>query len=130
MKSIFKVLLCVCALSVLLVVVLMNFSSTVTAYKCPGTFALPEGPVAGDIYVHLEEYRPWVGLWSDTDGNMKIEVRKADQATFDYLSRVDDNGINLLIFKGQKAAGMFSRLSNILSINTTWGVFDGMCTKT
>jgi len=116
-------------LTALVLVSLAKLSSVVTVYRCPGNYALPGGPTAGELYVRLEEFRPWI-LWRDSDGNMQIEVRRADTVTFDFFDRIDNNGNNLFILADGKAAGMFSRLSNILSINTSLGFFDGKCAKT
>ena len=63
--------------------VLANHSFTETRLRCDAV----AGPIA-TIFARIELYRPWVGLWSESNGNAWIE---AEQGFYHYFSELDAN---------------------------------------
>jgi hypothetical protein len=94
-------------------------------FRCEGRF--DSGPVSQPMTVFLEiaEYRWWIGLWSDSNGSVSIEV---PTEWVDYAPRVADLGelINFYGFRNE-AKGQYSRLSQTLSYERPNGVFEGTC---
>ena len=78
------------------------------------------------IYMKLDEYRWWVGLWGDSDGCVWLEVPNSFVAFFD---RIDESGEHLHIYNNQKKQGYFSTLSKALAITTPDWSFNGTCKK-
>lgn len=118
-------------LGVLLLIVLgvfmfvANFSSASSNYECTGILASGETKAPKTIYIALEEYRWWVGLWSDSDGNVKLEIPNDH---LDYYSHVVELGNQLQIYDPPNdMKGHFSTLSKTLSLKTPYGFFDGKC---
>ncbi len=108
-----------------------NFSSIKSNFQCSGKITYQETTESKTIYIILEEYRWWVGLWGDSDGNMKLEIPNED---FDYFDSILENGNLLSIFKTsynpnpeKKLVGNFSTLSKTLDLDTSFGVFSGSC---
>ena len=104
---------------------LVLFSESTSNYQCNGTIA---GQALGSntrIFFELNEYRPWVGLWSDSDGSMMLE--SATQY-LRYHSKIKDIGTQLQILNEDSSiVGAFSKLSGKVSIQTIDGFFDGTC---
>jgi hypothetical protein len=114
---------------VLVIVVLFlfvaNFSSVASNYECTGEISSGESTAPKTIYIVLEEYRWWVGLWSDSDGNVKLEI---PNEYLDYYSHVVEVGNQLQIYgPPNEMKGHFSTLSKTLSLKTRYGFFDGKC---
>lgn len=120
-------LLIVVALGLFFVVV--NFSiAASTRYECTGTIGAKEPRQPATVYFRLEEYRWWVHLWSDSDGNLWLELPSAGA---DYYSKIERLGEDLLNIQRtpSELSGSFSRLSQRLAIQTSLGVFEGNCTQ-
>jgi hypothetical protein len=94
-------------------------------FRCEGRFE--SGPVSEPMTVFLEiaEYRWWIGLWSDSNGSVWIEV---PTEWVDYAPRVADLG-ELVRFYGvrNEAKGQYSKLSQALTYERPNGVFEGTC---
>lgn len=102
-----------------------NFSSAASNYECPGEISTGENKAPKTIYIVLEEYRWWVGLWSDSDGNLKLEIPNEH---LDYYSHVVEVGNQLQIYDPpNEMKGHFSTLSKTLALKTPYGFFDGKC---
>jgi hypothetical protein len=113
-----------------LFLVLINFSSRDSRFKCTGNITVEnKSPKAASIYIKLEKYRWWVGLWSDSDGSLWLEV---PNSWSDYYNRIVDSGENLIIYDTyeKKLKGNFSMLSKTIAIETTVGYFVGTCEPT
>ncbi len=110
---------------VLLFAFVVNFSSVSSSFECAGEISLDEKSSPSTIYIVLEEYRWWVGLWSDSDGNVKLEI---PNKTLDYYSHVVEVGNQLQIYDSpNEMKGYYSTLSKTLALKTTLGFFDGKC---
>lgn len=102
-----------------------NFSATEARLACSGTIASGSGGKASQIFLKVHEYRWWVGLWSDSDGSIWLEI---PNAAVDYYPHVKAVGDELQI---REAAGFLrgtlSKLSMTLMLSTPRGMFEGTC---
>ena len=120
-----KYLAWISLISVLLFVCVVNFSTVKSRFECTGNISFENDLKPTTIYIILEEYRWWVGLWSDSDGNMQLEI---PNKTLEYYSHVVEVGTQLQVYNFQKEMkGHFSSLSNTLDLSTPLGFFDGKC---
>lgn len=77
------------------------------------------------VFLKLTEYRWWVKLWSDSDGMIWVEIPGKD---FISSTNLDKDSNQIRIFSGDKQLmGIFSPLSNFLSIKTFDDFYDGQC---
>lgn len=112
---------------VLLFIFIVNFSSVESRYECVGELTFEGETTSKTIYIKIQEYRWWVGLWSDTDGNIQLEI---PNETLSYYSNLKEVGDQLQIFGADmNPAGSFSTLSKALTIDTGIGIFDGKCER-
>jgi len=109
-------------LLVALLVIVISCSGKASAYKCTGKLA--EGDESMELHILVTEYRWWVGLWSDSDGAVYLEL---PNAMVQYYSKVEEVGPQLQIRDGDDLSGNFSTLSKTLAIKTYVGFFDGSC---
>jgi hypothetical protein len=104
---------------------LIGDTARASRFSCEGRF--DSGPVSQPMTVFLEiaEYRWWIGLWSDSNGSVSIEV---PTEWLDYAPRVADLG-ELIHFYGfrNEAKGQYSKLGRTLSYERPNGVFEGTC---
>ena len=110
---------------VVLFLFVSNFSSVTSKFECAGKMSFGENSEPKTIYIVLEEYRWWVGLWSDSDGNVKLEI---PNETFKFYQHVVEVGNLRQIYDSPtEMKGSFSTLSKTLSLKTPFGFFDGKC---
>ena len=126
-----KVLGSILAGAILLYLFVVNFSAVQSRFECSGEILLKGGEGATEpltIYIRLEEYRWWVQLWGDSDGNLWVEIPNENFLSFNHLSEIGDQ---LQIFDGygeeMELHGYFSKLSKFVSLKTPGGIFDGPC---
>jgi len=113
------------AAAIALFFVVANFSSVQTTYKCSGS--LFSGPTSSLEIANLriETYRPWVGLWSESDGSLTLEI---PHKTTEYFDHVQRSSINLQIGRLDSASfGTFSLISKTITISTGIGQYEGAC---
>ena len=110
---------------VLLYFFVVNYSSVETSFECPGGFTNSNLTEPATIFFRLEEYRWWVGLWNESDGNLRLEVPNERVDYYPQLVEVGDQ-IQIVDYEGE-IAGNFSTLSNVFALNTALGFFDGSC---
>lgn len=120
-------------LAVLLLVVIgllllnANFSSVASNYECKGELSVGESNVEKTVYIVLEEYRWWVGLWSDSHGHMLLEIPNEH---VNYYNQLVEVGNQIQIYDPpNKVKGNFSTLSKVLALKTPYGFFDGKCLR-
>lgn len=78
-----------------------------------------------DLYFKLTEYRWWVGLWSNSNGYLSIEI---PNELSDYFDSIQKNGDKIYIYDKEKNSGIFSTLSQSLMLNIDFfGNFEGQC---
>lgn len=113
--------------AILLFVFVAKFSAVESRFQCPGEVSSKGGSRPVTVYLKLEEYRWWVGLWSGSDAALHLEI---PNTAFDYFGHVKRVGDQYQVFDSQKnLKGNFSTLSKTLALNTSAGFFDGVCKK-
>lgn len=112
-------------IAVIALVVVFKFSAVETSFKCKGKITVGNKSEDSTIYIKLSEYRPWVGLWSDANGDLEFEIPSQYDG---YYTPINEVGDQLQIYDGQKIAGHFSKLSDVLALKVPTGFFDGECT--
>lgn len=111
--------------ALLLFVFVAKFSAVESRFQCPGEISSKGGSHPVSVYIKLEEYRWWVGLWSESDAALHLEI---PNTAFDYFGNVKRVGDQYQIFDSQKnLKGNFSTLSKTLALSTSAGLFDGVC---
>ena len=104
-----------------------NFSSVTSNYECTGEISSGESKESKTLFIVLEEYRWWVSLWSDSYGNVQLEIPNEHVG---YYSYVIEAGNQFQIYNTPKEMkGSFSTLSKTLALKTPYGLFDGNCTS-
>ncbi len=127
MKKIFKYLGFLISALVLLFLFVVNFSQVETKFQCPGEMSYKDAAQSTTVYVRLEEYRWWVGLWSDSDASLYLEIPNSAVEYFEYIEKGGDNFFIYETYPAKKRKGIFSALSKALAIETSFGFFDGRC---
>ena len=103
----------------------VNFSSSSSKFECAGKITSGEKETPKTVYIELEEYRWWVSLWSNSDGNIQLEISNEHVGYYDHIVEV---GNQLQIYDPPKEMkGNFSTLSKTLALKTPYGFFDGRC---
>jgi len=59
---------------VLVFVFVVNFSAAESRFECAGGFTNDKSKRAVTAFIKLHEYRWWVGLWSDSQGALWLEI--------------------------------------------------------
>lgn len=149
-----KLLLVLLVFSIALVVFFVfiaNFSEKVTQYSCSGTYKTKnQTEETGEVFLKVAKYRWWVSLWNETsEGTVLAEYRKPElkQLKQDFyveyyeVFRIEQEQLNIekvelgVNDKGKpslyfRPSGTFSLLSNSVTLSSTYGLFDGKCSKT
>jgi hypothetical protein len=113
------------ATAVALFLVAANFSSVQTTYKCSGSIISGRTSSLKVAYLRIENYRPWVGLLSKSDGSLMFEIPRRTTEYFDYLQ---ESSINLRIGRSDAPfLGTFSSISKTITLNTGIGQYEGAC---
>jgi hypothetical protein len=132
LQKILKILSGLTVAFVLLLVFVVTSSSVESRFECSGSATSDGNSQLLRLHMKLNEYRWWVGLWSDSDGDIWIEV---SNQTFEYINHINEVGDQLQLFdndfRGKKEVrGHFSNLSKYLSVRIARiGFFDGICKK-
>lgn len=128
MKRILKYIGIGLVLIILLFIFIANFSDVESNFKCVGEISSENSNTPVTTYLKLNEYRPWVGLWGDSDASIILEI---PNEVYDYYGQVEEVGDQLQIFDEyptKKLKGNFSKLSKTLTIQIDYlGFFDGTC---
>ena len=108
-----------------LFLVVVNFSSVSSRYECKGKILLGQSSNLKTLYIIVDEYRWWVGLWSNAFGVMQMEI---PGEIVNYYSNVNEVGEQLHVYSSSnELVGNFSNLSKTLTLDTSIGFFDGKC---
>jgi hypothetical protein len=112
----------------LLFAIVVNFSEVESNFECSGEMTSDSISKPSTIHIKLNEYRWWVSLWSESDGNFCLEIPNTH---VQYYSNVLDLDPQIQIQGHQKELkGDFSKLSKTLALDTPVGFFDGTCRVT
>jgi hypothetical protein len=115
-------------------IVLANFSSTDTIFRCEGKLGEQAETRPATLFMTLTEYRLWVRLWSKSDGMVLIEAPKEGIPYEPYLgvSNVGNSARHIYAdsdaesLKGLR--GAYYKVSGYLMLDTSQGHFEGNCT--
>jgi hypothetical protein len=116
---------------VLLFVFVANYSTVESRFQCIGEVSSTGGSHPVTVYLKLEEYRWWVGLWSESDAAIHVEI---PNISVDYFGNVKKVGDQYQIWdSANNLKGNFSTLSKTLAIQLPVKLktdfFDGTCSK-
>jgi hypothetical protein len=131
MMKLIKILAAIGVVVLLLFIFVVNFSAVESRFQCPGEISSTDGSRPVTVYLKLEEYRWWVGLWSESDAAMHIEIPNTH---IDYFGNIKKVGDQYQIFDSANSLkGNFSTLSKTLTIQLPIKLktdfFDGTCKK-
>jgi hypothetical protein len=131
MMKLIKILAAIGVVVLLLFIFVVNFSAVESRFQCPGEISSTDGSRPVTVYLKLEEYRWWVGLWSESDAAMHIEIPNNH---IDYFGNIKKVGDQYQIFDSANSLkGNFSTLSKTLTIQLPIKLktdfFDGTCKK-
>jgi len=121
-----KVLVGLIVAAILLFLFVANYSAAEYRYECNGQITANGSEQPATLFLKLERYRWWVGLWSDSKGSAWVEL---PNQTVSYFGHVTEAG-DLLQFwdSPKKFSGNFSSLSGAIGVDLGgFGVFDGSC---
>lgn len=123
-KKITKYIMAVIIILYAMGIFLSKYSAVETRFECKGLITSNNTTQESTIYIILNRYRWWVGLWSNSYGDLKFEV---PGKVLGYYTPVYEVGEQLQIYDGKKIAGHFSTLSHFLALKAPTGFFDGTC---
>lgn len=130
MKTI-KILGGLLTFAVLLFLFVANFSAVESRFECKGKIIANGVEQPATVFLKLQKYRWWVGLWSDSSGSAWVEV---PNQTISYFGHVTEAGDQLQFWDSfgvdppSKFSGIFSTLSGAVGVKLgTTGVFEGTC---
>ncbi|MFZ2490258.1 MAG: hypothetical protein WA208_02120 [Thermoanaerobaculia bacterium] len=110
-------------------IILVKYSTVESRFKCEGQLTSTDGATPVFVYMRLEEYRWWVGLWGDSDGAIHIEIPNTYVGYFGDVTSVGDQ--YQIRGSSKELVGNFSALSNTLAIrlpvSRETDFFDGTC---
>ena len=124
--KVLKVLGGLLVVAIALFLFVANFSAVESRYECAGTLSSSGAEQPSTIFLKLETYRPWVGLWSDSSGSAWVEL---PSQTVSYFGHITEAGDQLQLWgPSNKLAGNFSTLSKALTVDLgAFGMFGGTC---
>jgi len=125
-----KKIISVATVLIALLYITLNYSEVESFYECDGEELRKSKSLQTKGYFRFSKYRWWVGLWSNSYGELSFETdtsyvhygfikeTKTDFRLFDFVSK--DKGL---------PKGHFSKLSNKLSlkIGNKEHTFNGIC---
>jgi hypothetical protein len=117
------------AFTLLLFLLVANFSVVESRFECNGKITADGAEQPATVFVKLEKYRWWVGLWSDSSGSAWVEI---PNQTISYFGHVTEAGDQLQLWDSfgspSNISGIFSTLSRTLGVKAgALGVFEGAC---
>jgi hypothetical protein len=110
--------LCVSFLFLILLFLLVSrYSSVETKYECSGVMTPQTGnSQPKTVFIKIENARWWVGLWSDSDASVFLEI---PNEAVDYYGHAVEVGDQLQIYDlNEVYKGNFSVLSKTLGLST------------
>lgn len=112
--------------------IVINFSAVESSFKCIGQLSYDRKSQPVTVYLKLSEYRPWVGLWGDSDASVNLEIPNEWFASYNYIEKVGDYLQIYETYPQKTLKGNFSHLSKSLAIDlgSAYGFFEGNCVDT
>lgn len=118
---------------ILLFFFIAKFSMTESSFQCTGEITRENvSQRSKTVYIKLTEYRPWIGLWSNSSGSLDLEIPNEWVEYYGYIEEVGDQFQIYETYPSKSLKGNFSKLSKTLAINleSPFGFFDGACVET
>ena len=115
-----------CAVFLVLVFLVAKYSSVESRYECPGELSTTSGLQKKTGYLKLEQYRWWVGLWSDSYGVAWLEIPNEHLEYYGRIAKVGDQ-LQFQDYSTRMLKGNFSTLSKALAVTVGSRFFDGAC---
>jgi len=117
------------AFALLLFLFVANFSAVESRFECNGKITANGTEQSATVFLKLEKYRWWVGLWSDSHGSAWVEV---PNQTISYFGHVTEAGDQLQLWDSfgspSNFSGTFSTLSRTFGVKLgALGIFEGAC---
>ena len=125
MKIILKIFVFVILILGLIYYTLANYSSVESKYSCVGKITKGNEVLSSNepLFFLMNKYRWWVHIWGEDDGDIRIELPLKQTQFYTLKSLGELYKLN----SHKEFKGMFSTLSNTLSLNLSEGVYDGKC---
>ncbi len=127
-----KIIVGVAALVGILIFVVVNFSEISSEFVCEGELLQDAERKQDTAFVVLNEYRWWVHLWGQSDGNIRVQLEKT--ILDHYVSRIEKIGDDFLAIykfwnddKTKVVGGLQSASSKLTIIFHDGSVFVGKC---
>lgn len=95
--------------------ILLTFSSVETRWVCARDFLWPTD-APPKVFMKIDQYRPWVRLWSDSEGAVWFEIHGGPTIFAPHVATQGEQLIFLADLASQ-GAGYFSKLSRSLYLN-------------
>jgi hypothetical protein len=125
LSAILKVAFAAMLVVVALFFVVVNYSAVESRFECAGVVKRDKTERPITVFIKLDEFRWWVGLWSNSHGSLWLE---APNEHVEYYSHLRRAGHAYQIYADGSFRGNFSKLSNVLAIDMRpKGFFDGRC---
>lgn len=102
--------------------IVINHSVVETNHRCTMRSGEP-----ATVFVKLQEYRRWVGIWSESEGRLWIEE---DGGVLHYFSQLEIGAALIFIRRSESEpsrSGKWSKVSNRLSVELAGRQFAGTC---
>lgn len=125
-----KVITVAVLLAVVLLYVLVNHSALTQELTCKGHWKDKEVPEVA--HVRLTEYRWWVHLWANRDGDVQVQTEKLAMLSYlPYVQKIGEGSLAMYAFRDREDGSMQGgyRVANgEMTIRFTDGsVFIGKC---
>lgn len=136
LKHVLKVLAGIVVIAAAALYVVVNHSAARQELVCKGHWK--DAPEASDTaYVQLNEYRPWIRLWSGPHGDVKVQTdKRAEVGYFEDVRRTGEGRLALYSFwdydfqsnKLTKFRGGYRAANNEITMEFWQGaIFIGTC---
>jgi hypothetical protein len=125
MKIIIKIITSLLLFVGLVFYILVNHSTIVSKHSCVGKITKGGEVISSSepLFFLMNKYRWWVHLWGEDDGDIRIELPLKQTQFYTFKSSGEFYHLN----SQKEFKGIYSSLSNTLSLNLPEGVYDGKC---
>ena len=113
----------------LLYLFVIKFSAVESRFECTGKIIANGVERPATVFLNLDRYRWWVGLWSDSSGDAWLEVPNQTVIYFGHITQAGDQ-LQFWDSFGSPSnfSGIFSTLSRTIGVKLgAAGVFEGIC---
>jgi hypothetical protein len=125
MKQIIKIIIFLLLFVSLIFYIVVNHSAVESKHSCVGKITKSGEVISSNepLFFLMNKYRWWVHLWGEDDGDIRIELPLKQTQFYTFKSLGELYQLN----SHKEFKGMYSTLSNTLSLNLSEGVYDGKC---